>query len=138
MIPPWRTKFRIKGYLLGSELITVAADRDFSAGVSNWTVEAGDDVTWDNTDCDWNCNELNTIRLAVTLTEGALYKVQFDISAYTSGNIGVYLGGATAHGVSESVDTFVLYVLAEASNYIQFGGTDFIGSIDNISIKEVI
>ena len=123
---------------LGPELIASAGDRDFSAGQGNWTVEAGNDVTWDNNDCDWDCDELNAIRLAVTLTEGGLYKLQFDISAYTSGQIVCYMGGGSFSGVQESVDTFTLYLTAEAGNWTQFAGSDFVGSIDNVSIKRVL
>jgi len=137
MIPPWHKRFRVSLRALGSELITVAADRDFSAGQSNWTVEAGNDVTWDNTDMDFACDESNIARLAVTLTEGNLYKLQFDISAYTSGGLLAYVGG-TSQAIIEAVDTFIVYIVADAANYIQFSSSDFIGSIDNVSLKKVL
>jgi len=125
------------GENLSAEKITVAADRDFSGGQGNWTIEEGNDITFDNIDCDWDCDEANTLQLAVTLTEGVLYKMQFDISAYTSGNLTPYLGN-TPSSVSESTTTFNLYIIAGALNFIKFKSVDFIGSIDNVSIKECI
>jgi hypothetical protein len=43
------------GENVGSELITVAGDRDFSAGQGNWTQPSGNDITFDNISANWNC-----------------------------------------------------------------------------------
>jgi len=138
MIPPWHKKFRVSLRALGPELITVAADRDFSAGQSNWTVEAGDDVAWAGGDCDWTCDETNAIQLPVTLTEGAVHRVGLDITDYTSGNMRIYLGDVYVDVVGEAVGSFIVYLAAGAGNFIQPWANNFIGSIDNISLKKVL
>ena len=124
---------------LGSELITIAADRDFSSGQNNWTVVAGDDVTWDNVDMDFDCNEWNWVELAVTLTPGVKYRLQFDISAYTSGSLSYCIGDSAGYPVpSPAVGTFYFDLVAVDENYIRFGSVDLIGSIDNVSVKECL
>ena len=123
---------------LGSELITTAGDRTFAAGQGNWTVEAGDDVAWAGGDCDWACDEANTIQLPVTLTDGTVYRVGVEITAYTSGDIKVYLGAANIDIDTEAVASFIVYLAAGAGDFIEFRSSDFIGSIDNISIKRVL
>lgn len=125
-------------YGLSDELITTAGDRTFAAGQGNWSVEAGSDVSWDNTDCDWNCGGVNNIRLAVTLTQGAVYKIGVEITAYTSGDLNASLGANNGAVADEETGTFIVYIQADASNYMQFWATDFIGSIDNISLKRVL
>lgn len=139
MIPPWRTDCRVRSESLGSELITDAADRDFSGGPGNWNILLGNDITFDNIDCDWNCDETNLLTLSLILTEGALYKLQFDITAYTSGDIQPYIGNTSvADPFTEAVSTIVLYGTAGPDNHMHFSSSDFIGSIDNISLKKVL
>jgi len=125
-------------YGLGPELIEAAGDRTFAAGDGNWTVEAGNDVAWAGGDCDWTCDEANTIQLPVTLTDGTVYRVGVDITAYTSGDIKVYLGAASIDIDTEAVASFIVYLVAGAGDFIEFRSSDFVGSIDNISIKRVL
>ena len=124
-------------YGLGPELITEAGDRTFAAGQGNWSVEARSDVAWAGGDCDWDCGGINNIRLAVTLTAGIVYRIQFEITAYTSGDINISVGAVNGAVTGEAVGTFSVACAADANNYIQFWATDFKGSIDNVSLKRV-
>ena len=126
------------GDWIGSELIATAGDRTFAAGQGNWTVEDGDDVSWDSTDMDFACDEANIVQLAVTLTAGAIYRLSFDITAFTSGALNCYIGGSAIAVSGEGVASFYVDAAAGAGNWIQFGGSNFIGSIDNVSLKRVI
>lgn len=128
------------GENVGSELITVAADRDMSAGQSNWVVVGGVGVTWDNVDMDWNCAALNYVRLPVAHTEGDLYRIEFEITAFTSGTLGVWLGalGDPGSNTISTAGVYVFYMTANANNYITFGTAAFVGSLDNVSIKKCL
>ena len=121
-----------------ADLITTAADRDFSEGQSNWTVVSGGDVTWDNTDMDVGDDEWNLVSLVVTLTEGAVYRLSFDVTAYTSGSMVGYVGGTDEANYQVITPTttgsFVIDLLAGASDYILLGFTGIM-SIDNVSVK---
>ena len=113
-------------------------DRDFSAGIGNWIHYTGDDITFDNISMNWNCDELNNIRLPITFTEGVIYRIGFDIIAYTSGHLVLYVGKATpGYNISETVGTFTLYIEAGDLDYFRFSAGTFIGSIDNMSIKQI-
>lgn len=81
---------------------------------------------------------LNNIQLAVTLTKETLYRIQFDISAYTSGGIGINLGWTNYSDITEAVDTFVCYVIAGNADFMRFYSSSFVGSLDNISIKKCL
>lgn len=126
------------GRFLGPELITVAANRDFSAGQSNWTVENGIEITWDGISMNCNCTEWNSVRLATTLTEGVLYRWEFEVLGFTSGQIYCYMGGETYQAPYIYAGTFSVNIIAEANNWIRFGSTNLIGSLDNVSIKKYL
>ena len=126
------------GRFFGPELITVAADRDMSAGQSNWVVDIGIEVTWDNVDMDWNCTGLNQVRLPVILIEGTLYRVEYEISAWTSNQLTVYLGGESYQTPWTYAKVFILYMVAGPQNWIRFSSTNLVASVDNVSIKEVL
>jgi len=125
------------GAWIGSELITEAGDRTFAAGQGNWSVESGAEVSWDNTDMDFACTGANAVRLAVTLTEGTVYRLGFNITAFTSGDLNCYIGGSAIAVSGEAVTSFSVDAPAGAGDWIQFASSNFIGSIDNVSVKRV-
>ena len=69
------------------------------------------------------------------------YKVTYEVKNYVNGNIRFqFTGGATLSGINrDSNGIYTQYVKATAnhSNF-RFKGTNFTGSIDNISLKEVL
>lgn len=120
---------------LPEELITAIADRDFSAGQSNWNPVSGDDITWDNISMNFACDEWNAVRLPLSLNEGVLYKLEYRVTAYTSGSLVFYMGGGSGISIPTSVGHYVYYLVAGSSDFVQFGSANFIGSIDNVSIN---
>lgn len=135
------TELIIDGYKLGPELITDAGDRYFSAGQGNWNIVAGNDITFDNVSMNWACDgETNTIRLTIpAITETTLYRVEFGMPAFTSGGFEAWIGNNFGGNIVEAVDTFVLYFTAGAGTFLQFRSPgNFIGKIDNVSLKECL
>lgn len=125
------------GENVGAELITVAADRDFSSVTGNWVVTGGE-ITFDNTDCDWNVTGNSTLVLDLTVDEGALYRFEVEVTAYTSGGVANYVGTTGEAGWVDSLGVHVNYLTCGAFDYIRFFSANFVGSIDNISLKEVL
>ena len=121
---------------LGTELITNGGfDTD-----SDWDKEAGWTISGDA------AHDTGTARLMqnISVTNGKTYKVTYEIIAHTSGSIFVQLGGATGGTVAtarSSIGTFTETIVAGPSTArIQFDsvGAAFIGSIDNVSVREVL
>ena len=116
---------------IGSELVVngdFATDSDWTKQL-NWTIANGSA----------NSNGTGLIyQTSVSYVDGKTYKVTFDASI-TSGTGTVRLGNTTSptpftNGANE------FYLQTDASNttkYIFFQGNSLVGSIDNVSVKEV-
>jgi len=119
--------------VLGSELVTngdFATDTDWSKG-ANWTISGG------------SANALNSVGYERIVQLGTLpagvYQITFTISSYTNGTILPIIGGTSCSLVSGN-GTFTQNVTVVASTTITqiVSHPTFTGSIDNVSIKEVI
>ena len=68
---------------------------------------------------------------------GKVYKISIDVSNYVSGNI--QLGGSSNFLLIDADGSFSFYRnwTSDTNLYIRSGGVPFIGSIDNVSVKEV-
>ncbi len=110
---------------IGSELIT---NGDFSD--SSWW---GLDPVWSISGGSANCNGSGVIYKGGVLTIGKTYKVQVEISSYTSGTL-IYPNAP--YTLPSAVGSYTFYYKAN-SQTVSFTGTNFIGSIDNVSVKEV-
>lgn len=119
------------GEILGSELIT---NGDFSNGSTGWTLGVG-----------WNIDSgmANRISSASTstifqsaVTTGKMYKITFTVLNYVSGNI--LNDGASSPIIRSSNGTYTEIYISRFA-YVQFfASANFIGSIDNVSVKEVL
>ena len=84
---------------------------------------------------------LQDVGISVTPT---LYKVTFDITAYTAGTVHSRLRDSGAGGFGETrnaIGSYVDYLLSDAGVDGQIAMTansDFIGSIDNVTCQEVL
>ncbi len=114
----------------GSEEVT---NGDFATN-SDWSLGAG-----------WNISggTLNGSGTARTYqggvsTGGKLYKITYDIVVYTSGSVRMDLGSAIG-SVFSGVGSYSEIILASGNTnlYINQTGRPFVGSIDNVSVKEV-
>ena len=125
----------------GSELVT---NGDFSTD-TNWVKGNGWTIANGKATCT-NGNANLAIRTgSLSITNGKIYKVQFTVLDYSSGNISVYLGN---NGESDSFlggfnsnGTYTVHhrLTNSVANYLIFrngtSGSNY--SIDNVSVKEV-
>ena len=106
------------------------------------------------TDSDWilttgsniSDGKLNAFESAYTffarqlnvVTIGKQYKVTFDVDIQGGNGVLVYLSDSNAFGIIQTSGTHTFYLTADGSQ-IRFRAYDqgFIGSIDNVSVKEV-
>jgi hypothetical protein len=109
----------------GSELVV---NGDFSD--SSWW---GLDPVWSISNGSANCNGSGVIYKGGVLTIGKSYKVEVEISSYTSGTL-TYPNAS--YTLPSAVGSYTFYYKAN-SQTVSFTGTNFIGSIDNVSVKEV-
>jgi uncharacterized protein (TIGR02145 family) len=118
-----------------TELITNAADRDFSSD-TGWWKKGNASVTISGGYANFSSGA-NYLYISSFLTVGKVYRITVSIALYTSGFLNVRTGFVSTR-VGSSVGTYTVYHVATNSAF-ELVATDgaFIGSIDNISIKEV-
>jgi hypothetical protein len=121
--------------LLGSELIT---DGNFPTPNVNWTIQGGASTTWViNNNIATRTGSANWgLFQNITRTVGSLYKITFNVLTYTSGTLAIVLGGVVANVVS-GTGSKTLYLIWDGSTDRFSLQNNFIGSISNISVKEV-
>jgi len=128
---------------LGSELVT---NGDFDDGSTGWSKGSGWSIADGKASCDGNQTSQTTLQSVYNLALGIgnLFKITFDISNYSSGQISVITlvgtggpeitninanGSYTAYSFGASTSDGKIQIIANSG---------FIGSIDNISVKENI
>jgi len=119
-----------------SELV---ANGDFATD-SDWTIITGTSISGGSA----NINEsgAGSVQLmynSSSVTANTFYKISFEIKNYISGTCALSLAGygfqitATANGL------FTAYATSVASGSVKiYSSSGFVGSIDNVSVKEVI
>jgi len=133
--PNWRNSL---SETLSAELITVTADRDFSSDSGNWNKG----TEWSISGGKASCSGLSNAGTFILQNNAPLpsttkvYIISLTISNYVSGTLRVWTGSIyeifpLSNGTWEvSCDSFTY-------NRFNVSGNFFIGSIDDISIKEV-
>ncbi len=117
----------------GSEQVTngdFATDSDWSKG-SGWTISGG------SANSDGVSGASPIYQNIGAATVGTNYKIQLDVSNYTSGTLVAAYGGTSATSITSN-GSYTFYVKATSTDantsYLSY---NFIGSIDNVSVKEV-
>ena len=124
-----------KGLALGAELVT---NGDFSNGSTGWTVNA------------WTVSSGVASLTAgtdiiertpnATLVSGAFYSCTITTSNYVSGSVYFWIGGTIASPAKafsgNGTYTCILYLTATTAK-VGVYGSDFTGSVDNISVKQI-
>ena len=120
----------------GSEQITngsFATDSDWTKG-TGWSIGGG------TANCD-GTQTSNTSFYQAALTLNKTYKFEFTISDITSGQVRLRNGvgdSETYIGYQNAAGTFTAYAKVNGNTILVIDGdADFIGSIDNVSVKEV-
>lgn len=120
---------------LGSELVTVAADREFSSDTGWWTKNGS---TISDGTCNYSAITATAPYRSALATEGKVYQVTYTVTSVTSGSIVGRVGGVNGLTPRTTPGTYTDTILAGASsNAIGLAANNFTGSIDNVSIKEV-
>ena len=124
-----------QGLVLGSELITPAANRDFSSDTGYWTKETG--VTISGGTANWSATANSDLYRLNVLTVGKWYRITWTISSYTSGNFRLSVGGTTG-ALRTAAGTYTeTYYAASNGTFAITGQSSATGSIDNISVREL-
>ena len=122
---------------LGSELITVEADRTFASDTSFWSRETGVAISggamvFTNVGLNAGFNR------GSLLTSGATYKVTVDCTAYTDGSLHVHGGTLVNFPDNTSTGTKTVFFIASSTTFqVRTGAANSDFSVDNISLKQV-
>jgi hypothetical protein len=129
-----KIKFRganFNGSITSISLVEVGQD---------WVLGTGTTISGGNA----NFVNANSVSLYQNIgTQSGFVKVTFSVTNYTSGTLNVYSGGNQSVGIvnvsANALGDYVAYVNRNGGNVnIIFGSNDgFIGSVTNISVKEV-
>ena len=123
---------------LGSELII---NGSFDTN-SDWTTGSGFSISNGVVSCDGTQTAATNLHNTSGngLVNGKTYRVEYTITSYTAGSVRVKAGN-TGYGVYRSAaGTYVEHLVAGVSTFptVQFNAdADFVGSIDNVSCKEM-
>ena len=118
----------------GSELIT---NGDFSNGSTDWTLGTGWSIGANKVIGDGTMGGNDVVRQIINFSQGTTYRFSFTVLDYVSGGVFVrnpfngYLDIASANG------NYSFDYVAGINDYIDFRGNSFIGSVTNVSVKEV-
>jgi len=119
---------------LGSELVTGG---DFS-NPSDWVKATGTTISGGKLNITANSTNDRT-RQNIGMVQNKTYKITFEISNYQSGNLGILFGGSSTPTIgtlnSDGSYSFIQENFG-ANSFFYFKGNLFIGSIDNVSVKE--
>ena len=107
-----------------------ATDTDWTNEISGWTISNGN-ANYSGV------NAVASFYQNITLSVGKTYKVTYTISNRQQGDFRILLGN-TSGSINNSDGTFTEYITYSSGSifYLQ-ARNSFIGSIDNVSVKEV-
>jgi len=117
----------------GSELVTNGTfDTD-----SNWTKGTGWTISGGTANCDGTQTGNTLLYQNIGHSSNTLYRLQFTISNYVSGTIDFALD-SPFFGAANSNGTFVFDITpTSGGNFIVRADENFVGSLDNVSVKEI-
>jgi len=118
---------------LGSEKTTngtFTTDSDWTNEISGWTISNGK-ANYSGV------NPVASFQQNISLSAGKIYKVTYTISNRQQGDFRILLGN-TAGTINNSDGTYTEYITYSSGSlfYVQ-ARSSFIGSIDNVSVKQV-
>jgi hypothetical protein len=124
--------------LLGNELVT---NGDFATD-TNWTKGTGWSISGGS--ANYNTSSNNTLSQGGSFVDGKTYKVTLEVKSYVRGTPFVSISSGASVQVPTSVGVHTMYIVAgtNASKVFRYYGGGFgsggEGTIDNVSVKEVI
>ena len=118
---------------LGNELITNGSfDTD-----TNWVKGTGWAISGGKASNDGSQSSTSEIYQTGVVVIGKTYKLVYDIVDYTSGTVRIRCGN-TFDVTNNAIGTYTAFLTATSNGGVGIqASADFIGSIDNVSVKEV-
>lgn len=123
--------------VLGSEIITTTADRDFSSDTGFWTKGVGASITSNVLRISGSTDGVRVITKSTAVVANQMYKVTFDVSNYVSGLFKItdeILESPTFSG--NGTKTIYFYFKSGYFSIVS-NGSNSTFDIDNLSIKQV-
>jgi len=119
---------------LGSELIT---NGDFSNGGANWSYNINHwSFNNERADCNGTQTGLSYLNQSGAIVSGKIYEVTYEVTSITAGEIRVFVGDVS--GLARTtVGVYTEYITATSTNFWLRASSTFVGSIDNVSVKQV-
>ena len=110
---------------------------DFSNGGTNWNYALS---VWSfssgNADCNGTQSGLSYLNQSGAIVSGKVYKATYEVTSITAGEIRVFVGDVS--GLARTtVGVYTEYITATSTNFWLRASSTFVGSIDNVSVKEV-
>lgn len=121
-----------------TELVT---NGDFSAGITGWDLKGVGNVSGGVANFNGvGSNLIGETTASLGISAGKKYLISFAITAFSSGAVSLNLGGV-AGTVRNLVGTYNEVITANSVTTLGIqarGGAGFVGSIDNISVREIV
>lgn len=117
--------------VLGAELVAIQSDREFSSDTGFWTKDSG--VTISAGVANFSGSDKNIFKPGL-VSVGKVYEITYTVVSISSGGFRAYAGGIGE--LRTTPGTYTDRVVASAAVGVRSYGVT-VGSIDNISIKEV-
>ncbi len=115
-----------------TELVT---NGDFSSD-SDWTIESTWTISGGAANGNGASGSTQELKQTLVNTIGKTYKATFEVLNYVSGTVGFWQGSGISVIPRSANGIYTEYFTATSAE-IRFRGTNFNGSIDNVSVKEV-
>ena len=103
---------------------------------SDWIKGTGWSISGGTANCDGTQTSNSNLLQSNTATSGNTYKITYTITNYVSGTFKSVLGVGGV--VRNSNGVYSEYITATSSSFLLQANSDFIGSIDNVSVKEYL
>jgi hypothetical protein len=117
--------------LYGSEEVT---NGDFDGNASGWNLQVG--WAYNGNKVSKSLNNSSYLLQTSALTIGKKYKVTFTISDYVSGEIGLNSVFWGTNNLYSTNGTYEVTAITTSANFYLYSNASFVGSIDNVSVKE--
>ena len=118
------------------EGVQEVSNGSFTNGSTDWALGTGWSIGEDKAVANTIGDFVNLYQNSVFVV-GKTYKTTFTIVDYTQGSVRLTQGGIDVSGFQNAVGTYTAYFTATQTSLYMQGYQSFIGSITNISVKEV-
>ena len=121
------------GYFGSEEII----NGDFSNGGTNWSYSSSEwSFSSGLASCNGTQSGLSYLNQSGAIVSGKTYKATYEVVSISAGEIRIFVGGVS--GIARTTTgIYNEYITAGSIDFWLRGSSTFIGSIDNVSVKEV-